>query len=465
MSVPDWISNAVFYQIFPDRFANGDFTNDPPNVLPWGTKPDLFHFMGGDLRGILAKLDYLVDLGINAIYLNPIFLATSTHRYNATDYFQIDAKLGTLDDFHEFIEAAHQRGIRIILDGVFNHCGRGFFAFNDVVENGAESPYTGWFHISKYPVQAYSPGPAINYQAWWGYKSLPKFNTNNPAVRKYIFDVAQYWLKQGADGWRLDVPNEIDDDTFWAEFREKVLEINPEAYLMGEIWDGNPRWVGADHFDGITHYPLRTTILDLLKGETNAIEFAKQIQKMSQLYPPDNLYALYTLLGSHDTERLYTILEKNDAKTALAFLLQFAFPGVPSIYYGDEIGLEGGKDPDCRRAFPWDESQWNHELRRLIKKLIEIRKRSEALRLGSIQWLDPLENTNGVGILRISQNGEILILINPTGSQGEIRFHSHTKIPEGWSAVDMIGGKIKAEVKNSVLTVNLPEWSGAYFSI
>ena len=257
MTVPYWVKDAIFYQIFPDRFENGDCSNDPVNVQPWNAPPTGEQFKGGDLRGIIQRLDYLLDLGINAIYLNPIFQATSNHRYNTTDYYKIDPKLGDLSDFRALLDVAHRNGVRVILDGVFNHCGRGFFAFVDLLENQANSPYRNWFHPLAFPLDGYSPGDAKDYLAWWGFKSLPKFNTNEPAVRRYIFDVARYWIEQGADGWRLDVPNEIDDDSFWAEFRHVVKSVNQDAYLVGEIWTADPRWVGEGHFDGMMNYPFR----------------------------------------------------------------------------------------------------------------------------------------------------------------------------------------------------------------
>jgi glycosidase len=209
MIVPAWVSEAIFYQIFPDRFYNGDLNNDPPNIKPWGTLPTTNGFQGGDIAGIIQKVDYLLDLGINTIYLNPIFLSPSTHGYNTTDYFKIDPKLGDLAKFQQLIKIAHEHQIRIILDGVFNHCGRGFFAFSDVLENQSESPYKDWFSISRFPINAYSSGDAMDYLGWWKHKSLPKLNTYNPRVRKYIFDVAKYWIDQGIDGWRLDVPISI----------------------------------------------------------------------------------------------------------------------------------------------------------------------------------------------------------------------------------------------------------------
>mgnify|MGYP001823123149 CR=1 FL=1 len=261
MPVPSWVQDSVFYQIFPDRFYNGDQSNDPPNVHPWESKPTIWNFMGGDLGGIIQKFDYLLDLGVTAIYLNPIFQSASNHRYNISDYFKIDPKLGHLKDFHDLLDLAHANNIKVILDGVFNHCGRGFFAFSDLLENQEFSPYKDWFHVNTFPIDAYGTGKSKDYESWWGFKSLPKFNTNTFAVRRYIMDVAQYWIEQGADGWRLDVPNEINDDEFWAEFRYNVKSINNEAYIFGEIWEADTRWVGDAHFDGLMNYPVRDALL------------------------------------------------------------------------------------------------------------------------------------------------------------------------------------------------------------
>jgi glycosidase len=304
MSVPDWVRDAIFYQIFPDRFYNGDTENDPPNLQPWGAEPTYRGFQGGDLRGIIDKFDYLLDLGITALYLNPIFTAASNHRYNTHDYYTIDPTLGTMEDFHALLDAAHSNQIRVVLDGVFNHCGRGFFAFNDLLENGPDSRYVDWFHIHNYPLEAYSEGKSTSYAAWWGNKDLPQFNASNPDVRRYLMDVSRYWIEQGMDGWRLDVPAEIDDDDFWAEFRQVVKTANPDAYTVGEIWDGDPRWVGDSHFDGLMHYPLRRAILSMLTGKLPVSEFAGQMEAFPSMYPLENLHAMYVHLGSHDTRRV-----------------------------------------------------------------------------------------------------------------------------------------------------------------
>ena len=462
--IPAWVQDTVFYQIFPDRFANGDASINPANVQPWGDPPTRHGFMGGDLRGVLHHLDYLQDLGINAIYFNPIFLAASNHRYNAFDYFQIDPKLGNLNDFHALVDAAHRAGIRIILDGVFNHCGRGFFAFSDLLENQAESPYRDWFHVKNFPVSAYGSHKNLNYEAWWGYSSLPKFNTSNPQVRKYIMNVSRYWIEQGADGWRLDVPNEIDDDPFWEEFRYNVRSVNPEAYLLGEIWDGNPRWVSPGHFDGLMHYPLRTSIFEYLAGKLDGAGFTNQVQEQMSRYSQKNVFAMYLLLGSHDTERVLTVLGGNLDKLRLAYLLLFSFPGAPAVYYGDEVGVEGGKDPDCRRAFPWDESSWNHELRAWLRQLIAHRRGSFALRRG--EFVPLAQGSHGAcAFARRADGHQMLTVANPS------RYKAHLEIPA--SALIASEGHVftspidrqQIAVTDGALRLTLPPVSGNWFAV
>jgi cyclomaltodextrinase len=421
MGVPAWVQDAIFYQIFPDRFANGDPGNDPVNVHPWGEKPTAWDFQGGDLQGVIQHLDYLVDLGINAIYLNPIFQSTSNHRYNTSDYFKIDPKLGDPDVFRTLLNEAHKRELRLVLDGVFNHCGRGFFAFNDVMENQQQSPYLDWFHIKRFPLEAYKPGDAEDYEGWWKFKSLPKFNTGNPQVRRYLFDVARYWIDQGIDGWRLDVPNEINDDDFWAEFRQVVKQANPEAYLVGEIWKVDPRWVGPNHFDGLMNYPFRDLLIGLIGDHSlSPNDFVQDLNSLIEAYPLENTFSHYVPLGSHDTPRLATVLKGDQRKLKLCYLMLFSYPGAPAIYYGDEIGLKGGKDPDCRRAFPWEESVWDHELRSFIKRLIQLRREHDELRRGEVALI-PCEPAGVIAMVRKLPESAILFVFNSTGGSLDVR--------------------------------------------
>lgn len=462
MSVPYWVQDSTFYQIFPDRFANGDQKNDPANVQPWGSPPSIHEYQGGDLRGIIYKLDYLLDLGISAIYLNPIFLSPANHRYSTTDYFKIDPRLGDMQDFQALIESAHANHIRIILDGVFNHCSRGFFAFNDILENQEKSGYTDWYHINKFPLEAYTDGKADSYLGWWGYKSLPKFNTKNQQVRNYLLDVAQYWIKLGADGWRLDVPNEIDDDDFWAEFRDKVKSINREAFLLGEIWTSDTRWVGPNHFDGLMNYPLREALLEFLDSTLSASGFAQRMEKLFKLYPHENAFAMYNLLGSHDTERIRTHLngDLNLVKSAFTFL--FAFPGIPSIYYGDEIGITGGKDPECRAAFIWEKSIWNAELHAWVKTLISNRKRIPAIRRGDLLTLLADDRKRCLAFARKLGDQSILIAINASPTPRYL----HIPVGKlGWNdgliLHDLIGFG-EHLVSGDQLSIRLPAWGSTW---
>jgi len=463
MTVPSWIYDSVFYQIFPDRFANGDETNDPPNVLEWHTPPRIHGFHGGDLRGILQHMDYLLDLGINAIYLNPIFLSPSTHRYNTVDYYQIDPKLGTLADFKQLLDAAHGNGMHIILDGVFNHTGRGFFAFSDILENQEHSSYKDWYTINHFPVDAFTPGDATDYVGWWKFKSLPKLNTNNPHVRKYILDVARYWIEQGADGWRLDVPNEINDDVFWADFRQAVKNANPEAYLVGEIWEAEPRWVGEGHFDGLMNYPLRGNIFGFVNQKLSAREYADKIEALLNLYPFENMQAMYNLLGSHDVDRLWNNLEGNLNRLKLAFLMLMTFPGIPAIYYGDETGISGGKDPDCRKVFSWQPESWNQELREYVKKLIATRKSLEVLKRGDYQRLH--EEDRCLAYLRTYNDQRIVVGLNASREKREFNLDvTAFGLPGTLDCPDLIDNNA-CRLENGNLTLSLQPVSGSLFRI
>jgi cyclomaltodextrinase / maltogenic alpha-amylase / neopullulanase len=463
MTVPYWVQDAVFYQIFPDRFANGDLTNDPPNVQPWGSPPNLHGFQGGDLRGIIQQFDYLLDLGVTALYLNPIFLSPSSHRYNTVDYYRIDPKLGDLNDFHSLLRVAHANNVRVILDGVFNHSGRGFFAFSDILENQEHSPYRDWFHIRHLPVDAYGAGRAESFLGWWGHKSLPKFNTNNLQVRRYIMNVARYWIEQGADGWRLDVPNEIDDDSFWAEFRQVVKTANRDAYLVGEIWTADPRWVGQNHFDGLMHYPIRDAMLDFVEtGFLSATAFAEKVEGLLELYPRPNVHSMYVTLGSHDTERLRTKLGGSLAKVRLAFSFLFAYPGAPAVYYGDEIGLSGGKDPECRGAFPWNADVWVSELRASVQSMIALRKNWSALRRGSYKRVFVDDRRSCYAFARILGSEKVLVAMNASPTQRYLRL---PVAGLGWADGRILRNLLGREeflVSGDTLAITLPPWGSVW---
>ncbi len=459
---PSWVQDAVFYQIFPDRFRNGDPRNDPPNVRPWGEPPTPKTFFGGDLAGVIEKFDYLLDLGVNALYFNPIFQSSSTHRYNTYDYFRIDPRLGDLRTFRRLLRLAHRHGVRIILDGVFNHCGRGFFPFQDLLENGPDSPYLDWFYVRGFPLHAYEEGFPPNYACWWNFRALPKLNVSNPQVRRLIFSVARYWLKQGADGWRLDVPNEIDDDVFWREFRRVVKRAHPEAYIVGEIWADGRRWLQGDQFDGITNYELRTVLLEwLVEDRYRALAFAHRLQALLSKYRPEVVHSQLNVLGSHDTPRLLTVVRGDLATVKLLWLFVMTWPGAPCIYYGDEIGMAGGSDPDCRRCFPWDERGWNHDLRDYIRRLIAWRKALPALRRGETRILlaHPRQNIYAHG--RGKGAEAVVAVLNACDSPRIFDIPlGGMEVPAGTVLVDLLSGEGYPVRNGRLEAVSLPPRSG-----
>ncbi len=403
---PSWVRDAVFYQIFPDRFAVSARIHKPANLEPWDAPPSRHGYKGGDLAGVAEHLDHLRDLGVTAIYLNPVFQSASNHRYHTHDYFRIDPLLGGDDAFRAMLDACHDRGIRVILDGVFNHASRGFFQFSDIAENHEHSPWRDWFHVDGYPLHPYLEDRPPTYEAWWNLHALPKFNTENPEVREFLMLAAEHWTRQGIDGWRLDVPQEITTEGFWEEFRARVRAVNPDAYLVGEIWHDAPDWIG-ERFDGVMHYQLGTAILAYAAGGNVAAELeldnpaysfthpadagwmARRLGELEATYPRDATTAHLVLLDSHDTARVASILRGDRSSLRIAALLLMSMPGAPCVFYGTEIGLEGGTDPDNRRSFPWDESVWDHQLHATWRDLIALRHRHPGLRsAGTGAWAD-----------------------------------------------------------------------------
>jgi cyclomaltodextrinase len=423
---PDWVKNAVFYQIFPDRFASSEQVVKPGNLEPWEATPTSKGFKGGDLMGVVEKLDYLEDLGITAIYFNPIFQSASNHRYHTHDYYQVDPLLGGNTAFDALIKAAHQRNIHIVIDGVFNHASRGFFQFNHILECEENSPYIDWFHIQGFPLHAYEG--KINYEAWWDIPALPKLNTDNPQVRQFIFDVAKFWIGRGADGWRLDVPFEIDDDDFWREFRKVVKTANPDAYIVGEIPTEARRWMAGDQFDAVMNYQITQACLGFFGGsqldrelaegfmglatppKLNAAQFAARAVELLLIYPREFAYAQLNLLDSHDMPRFLSLVKDDPKRLYLAYLFILTYPGAPCIYYGDEIGMAGGIDLLCRKGFDWNEARWNVELRDSLRELITLRHAIPALRTGDFE---PIFTQDDVLVyLRKDANDIVLVAIN-----------------------------------------------------
>ncbi len=431
-SFPGWVQGSVFYQIFPERFANGDPSNDPPGTRPWGDPPAWDSFSGGDLQGILDRLPYLEELGVSALYLTPIFKARSNHKYDTSDYLQVDPAFGDTALLRRLVAAAHQRGMRVVLDAVFNHCGDGFWAFEDLMSRGQASPYKEWFFPRSFPICQDPP----NYQTCGGAGFLPKLNVDHPDVRHYLLEVATFWIEQaGIDGWRLDVPWKAPLD-FWRQFRSAVRRANPEAYIVAEAWRDPAPWLAGDTCDGIMNYPLRETILDFCARDTmDAEDFSYFCSRLFEDYGQNAFYQL-NLLGSHDTARLLTLCRGDVERACLAMVAQFTLPGVPMVYYGDEVGLEGGNDPDCRRCMEWDPARWNSRLYNLVRQLIRCRGDHPALQSGRFE---PLLTFNGLyAFRRILEEDEVLVVINPRAACQDLEIPLSTGHGEWY---DLFSGK------------------------
>ena len=403
---PDWVKHAIFYQIYPDSFARKVPLHQQWLLnLPlenWEASPTSQGYKGGNLWGVIDQLDYLQDLGVTALYFTPIFQSASNHRYHTHDYYQIDPLLGGNEAFEKLLKEAHKRNLKVVLDGVFNHASRGFFFFNDILENGPNSPWLDWFKITGWPLSAYDGNLPANYVSWVNYRALPEFNHDNPAVREYIMQVGEYWLRYGIDGWRLDVAYCIQAEGFWQEFRQRVKAINSEAYIVGEIVDDATQWLDGTQFDGVMNYPFGRATIAFTAGDRvvtktvpsfyqpypalDAAQYAAEINNLLQRHPWEIELTQLNLLDSHDTARLITIADGDRPTVELATLLLFTFPGTPNIFYGDEIGLSGGHEPDCRRGFP-SEDKWDQEVLNYHRQLIRLRHNYPALRIGEYHTL------------------------------------------------------------------------------
>ncbi|MEG7355736.1 glycoside hydrolase family 13 protein [Bacillus vallismortis] len=380
---PQWAKSTVWYQIFPERFANGREDLSPENALPWGSKdPDVNDFFGGDLQGIIDKLDYLEDLGVNGIYLTPIFSAPSNHKYDTLDYYSIDPHFGDPELFRTLVSQLHQRGMRMMLDAVFNHIGSASPQWQDVVKNGAQSRYKDWFHIHSFPVKE------DNYDRFAFTPDMPKLNTANPEVQRYLLDIALYWIREfDIDGWRLDVANEV-DHVFWKTFRQAVSAEKPDVYIVGEIWHSAEPWLRGDEFHAVMNYPFTEPMIEYFAdGTIPASRMAHRVNAHLMNGMKQVNEVMFNVLDSHDTKRLLTRC-RNDEKKARALLaFMFAQIGSPCIYYGTEIGLDGENDPLCRKCMVWEKEKQNQDMLRFMKRLIALRKQENTLLTeGHLEW-------------------------------------------------------------------------------
>jgi cyclomaltodextrinase / maltogenic alpha-amylase / neopullulanase len=408
----EWVKDTVWYQIFPERFANGNAALNPPGTLNWGSEePTPTSFFGGDFEGIIQHIDYLIELGVTGIYFTPIFKAPSNHKYDTIDYFEIDPQFGDKEAFKRLVETCHKHGIKVMLDAVFNHSGYFFAPFQDVLKNGEHSKYKDWFHICEFPLQT---KPRPNYDTFAFVETMPKLNTENPEVKKYLLDVATYWIREfDIDGWRLDVANEVDHQ-FWREFRQAVKSIKPDLYILGEIWHDSMPWLRGDQFDAVMNYPFTNgTLRFFAKNEMKASEFANMITNVLHSYPNNVNEVAFNLLGSHDTPRILTICNNDKDKVKLLFLFQLSFTGTPCIYYGDEIGMTGGADPGCRKCMIWEKEKQDRDLFNHVKKLISLRKKYPAFgSRGELKFVEANDQTNHFIYTKIYENEMIIFAIN-----------------------------------------------------
>ncbi|MBT8193348.1 MAG: glycoside hydrolase family 13 protein [Acidimicrobiia bacterium] len=446
IETPSWARGAVIYQIFPDRFADGDPALTPPDSAPWGTRPHWQEFQGGDLPGVTDRLDYLERLGVEAIYLNPIFTSPSTHKYDASDYYSVDPSFGGDDALRDLVAAAHERDIRIILDVAFDHAHPRFAPFQDLLTNGPASEFASWFTVHDWPPRVvvreqaareyYPPGyfdvmmetlrtsgltieegvgegPPVEptYRAWYGVPTMPQLDLEDPGARAYFLDVATYWIREfDIDGWRMDVAREPSHD-FWRAVRTAVRAERSDIYLLAEIWGDTSSWLQGDQFDATMNYTFR----DLCVGYFAERRFDTDatldgIHAMLAMYADAVLQVSHNLFSSHDVERFLHMANENVEALRLATFLQLTIPGAPGIYYGDEVAVGGGRDPLNRAAFPWERVDEGHDLTELLTSLTALRRRHPALRHG--RFGEAARFDEGFAFTRELDDERILVVLN-----------------------------------------------------
>lgn len=385
---PGWAEDTIIYNIFPDSFATEyRYLSKMGDEKEWnGTT--VKGKLGGTIRGICENVGYLKELGVNAIYINPIFTAGEYHKYDLLDYFHIDPCFGTDDDFHRLIDVFHANGLKVIIDGVFNHCGWYFFAFDDVVKKGEQSVYRDWFYGLQYPVvRPEDPETYPGYECFGYERMMPKLNLANPETAAYFCKVGRYWVEKfHIDGWRLDVASEINDG-FWRSFRESVKSVNPEAILIGEVWESAGHWLDGTMFDSTMNYDFRKHCRRFFGEQTaDAREFDSRVTDMRMRYRRQTVYAQLNLLDSHDVSRFRSLCREEES-FRLAVIFQMTFPGMPSIFYGDEAGLTGILEEEYRQPMPWDTLDEDNSLFRLYQRAIALRRKEQALRKGEYRTL------------------------------------------------------------------------------
>lgn len=412
----EWLSQAVFYQIFIDRFRIGNIEKDRSYInISWGELPSPKSLAGGDIKGIISKIDYIKNIGCNALYLTPVFKSPSNHKYDTIDYFEIDPMFGDKADLKTLVEELHKRDMKLVLDAVFNHVSEQNVIFQDVVKNGDNSPYYDWFVIrGGYPQK--SP---LNYEVFAECDYMPKWNTSNPLVQEYLISVALHYIEEfNIDGWRLDVSDEISHD-FWRNFRKAIKNAKYNAVIIGENWHDASNYLHGDQYDSIMNYAFTKCALDYFAyGKQDARETAEKLNDILARNTDTVNDMMLNLLDSHDTNRFYSEVSENPRKLHAAICLLYLFPGSPSIFYGTELYTPGGYDPDCRRCMDWNAADFskNNTISELLKKLSEVRSICHF----SFEGTRIYSSSDGklLCVTRQGQGGRAVLYINQSDSVG-----------------------------------------------
>ena len=408
--VPAWAKNKVVYQIFPSRYATTEKISEKDwYKAPIGHKENL----KGNLRGVINTLDHLKELGVEILYMTPIFKSDSSHKYDTIDYYKIDDSFGTEEDLKELVDKAHDMGMRVILDAVFNHTAMKFFAFQDILDNGEHSKYKDWYYIGGYPVNPGSGFNLPNYKTFGYIGGMPKLNLNNDEVAEYFINVGKYWIEKcDIDGWRLDVGDEIVHE-FWKRFRKAIKSIKKDAFIVGEIWHYAGDFLEGDEWDSVMNYSFYYAVQDFVCTEIiSASRFVQSLDFMrARLYRGVNS-VLLNLIDSHDTARFLHVAGENKDKLKLAAALQLLLPGMPMIYYGDEYAMTGGGDPDCRRGMVWDEKYQDQNVYKWYCSLAKTRKENPALTEGEMISCKTDDETGMIEMVRKLDNTEIKVIFN-----------------------------------------------------
>ena len=487
-TIPDWVYGGVMYQIFPERFRNGNDEITPENAIPWESTPTRLDFHGGDLHGVTEKIDYIKDLGVNIIYLNPIFLSSSTHKYDAWDHFKVDDTFGGDEALKDLIKEAHSRNMKVVLDCSLNHVHPRHFAFQDIVEKGEKSEYKEWFTVFDYPVRfLHRPhlyantykvgwdgnseeyktylektfketkvpvevvdddGPIIEptFKAWWGVPDMPKINFKNDGARQWALDVTEHWIKNfDIDGWRMDVAKEL-DFSFWKDFRDVAYSAKKDILLISEIFGDTSQWLQGERFDGTMNYSFRETMTDYFATKRiDNKEFANSLANLYSMYSFEALSSCQNLLSSHDVKRFLNRCGANTDGMFGAVFLQATFPGIAGIYYGDEIGLGGADDPQNREPFPWEsEDKWNKDLLKFTSELMSIKTSQPILRYGNFEMVT--YDDNYVIFRRVLNDESLLCIVNRDLKNKDIELNTNAHsvdIVYGVCNIELDSGKLK----------------------